>query len=131
MKIRLETNRIILHHSISNPYKTTREDIYAWHVMDPRNNYSDIGYHYMINGYGEIIKGRNEIYQGAHAKFKNHDSIGICLFGDFSKYPPTYLQMMALNKLHRALKLRYPGIMIEFHRKINNPCPGKFLQKMF
>jgi len=57
------------------------------------NGWQDTGYHYVIgngtdSGNGQVEMGRPTDQRGAHCKNNNHDSIGICLVGNFlNKYP--------------------------------------------
>lgn len=77
---RKQTSRIILHHSDSSRFKTTRANIDAWHR---HFGWECIGYHYVITGDGKCETGRSLMQKGAHTIGANYDSIGICLTGDF------------------------------------------------
>lgn len=95
-------------------------EIRAWH-KGPPNNWSDIGYNYVIRRDGSVEKGRDldrdgnvdeEI--GAHAKGFNADSIGICMVGgtnatDRSKGEANFTidQYTALVDVIRILRQRY------------------------
>lgn len=90
----------------------------------------DIGYHYLLHHDGVLESGRYESAVGAHAFGRNSDSIGICLMGDFSKYPPTDMQIEAARVLYKRLCARYETpLLIEFHRAWPNPCPGVKLNR--
>ena len=88
---------IYIHHSASSRDYTTREMIYSWHVDG--NHWSDIGYHYVIEGDGEIVEGRPLWKAGAHVKNNNANTIGICLTGNFETEEPSKGQLESLWKL--------------------------------
>lgn len=56
------------------------QEIRRWHMSTPRN-WSDIGYHYIIDRDGTIAKGRPLERIGAHVQGHNTGTIGICLIG--------------------------------------------------
>ncbi len=71
---------IIIHHTAT--YKdTTVESIRSYH-MNTRG-WSDIGYHYLIDGKGRIRLGRPVWRSGAHCKWHNRTSIGVAIIGNF------------------------------------------------
>ncbi len=79
---REKTNCIIVHHSA-----TEQGNMEVFRKFHLSKGWDDVGYHYVItNGNGgpdgEIQAGRPVEKQGAHAKGRNHDSIGICLVGE-------------------------------------------------
>lgn len=97
MKEIKKVKKIIIHHSGSPRDKTTVDDIMRWHVFD--NEWSDIGYHWMIDGKGAVHMGRSERLRGAHCKGHNKDSLGICVFGNFDKEALTEKQKESLQIL--------------------------------
>ncbi len=126
---------IVIHCSDSN--WGDREIIDKWHK---ENGWSMIGYHYVIlNGkrrhdvvYDESIDGiiepgrelDNDSYMetkevGAHAKFFNENSIGVCLIGT-NKFAVKQFETL-YNLLMYWVKL-VPGIKILGHYQLN---PGK------
>ena len=119
-------NKIIIHCSGSDKDKTTLEDIRRWHV---NRGWSDIGYHYVIEGDGMVRKGRPIEEVGAHCYGHNKDSIGVCLCGgdldleysdDFNES-----QFDALSRLVEYLQDRFPGATIHPHREFTNKaCPS-------
>ncbi len=122
--------RIVIHHSAT---ETGNAALFrVLHRMI--NGWNDIGYHYVIgNGSysddGEIEKGRLLPFKGAHAKGGNHDSIGICLVGNFNLNEPSALQLSSLSLLLRALILEYSLDIdsITLHRLVegsSTECPG-------
>jgi len=73
-------NEIIVHCSATKPSQdVSMETIRGWHVND--NNWSDIGYHWVIERNGTIKAGRPEERSGAHCKDHNSQSIGVCVVG--------------------------------------------------
>jgi len=136
VKVRIETNKIILHHTLTT-YDVGVKQIREWHKA---KGWDDCGYHYVIRKDGTIEEGRELKYQGAHAKGRNADSIGIALAGDFSKQIPLPAQLESLKDLTRMLSLVY-GLeidsdfydVLEMHRDDSkkNPCPGHFFQAIY
>jgi len=117
---RKKTNKIIVHHSLSD-YGNV--DIFRnWHLA---RGWDDIGYHYVITDRGYIETGRDIEMQGAHAKGRNGDSIGVCFVGDFRKTAPHLCQLKAFIILYRQLCQQYKKkLILEPHRIKSNPCPG-------
>ncbi len=98
--------------------------------------WEDIGYHWLIGNNrpftinGEIYHGRSEMFQGAHAYGYNHNSLGVCLIGNFDKSVPSKKQLHSLFLLLLS-KLSEYNIPIENvlgHNELPNvtkTCPGK------
>ena len=127
------TKRIVIHHTeISDMSRGgTAAQI---HEMHKRNGWAGIGYHYFIRPDGMIEQGRRPPMVGAHAWQNNHDTIGVCLAGNFDQDRPTPEQMEAAKELTAWLCRRYrldPGKrgVIVGHRDVNDDttCPGKYL----
>lgn len=129
---------IVIHHSASPARVWSKEtcrnlgvsDVRAWHLKE---NFGDIGYHYLIDADGHIHKGRPLDQVGAHcsATKRNYLSLGICLMGNFQYEAPSPIQIWALIILTRYLKEKYKiqDKMIEMHGKVpgaNTLCPGKY-----
>lgn len=118
---------IIIHHSATD--KGNAEVFRKAHMA---KGWRDIGYHYVIGngtytGDGEIEEGRGNDEVGAHAKGYNDKSIGICLVGNFEKYPPSQAQIKSLVKLLKSLLPEYkiPIADVIGHKEVNNTlCPG-------
>jgi hypothetical protein len=137
MKVRTETNKIILHHTLTTCDVGVKQ-IREWHKA---RGWDDIGYHYVIRKDGSIEEGRELKYEGAHAKGRNADSIGIALAGDFSKQIPLPAQLEALDALISSLSILYDlgvydyGVgfydIVQYHRTGVNACPGKLFIKIF
>ncbi len=123
----MEIKYLIIHHSAISRTKKSEQ-------FDAINNYHKnkgwgmIGYHYLIEPSGELKKGREETTIGAHCYGHNHDSLGICLAGNFDIEYPTREQEISLSKLLETLQEKYPKAEIKHHRDFRNThCPGKLL----
>jgi len=124
---------IVIHHSAT---LTGNADLFRC-LHRVVNGWEDIGYHFVIgNGTcsddGLVEQGRPLNVMGAHAKDHNHDSIGICLVGNFEEETPSPEQMKALGKLLGELLARFglTGKDIRLHRQLKGcktVCPGKNL----
>lgn len=119
---RKETNRIMVHHSVSDP-TTTAERIHQWHLD---KGWSGIGYHYVILGSGEIQNGRPINKVGAHTYDYNSDSIGICMSGNFMNSTPSEAQLVSLVALIRYIESVYKRkLLVQRHKDLNpTACPG-------
>lgn len=121
LKSRQLTSYIVVHHSVSGDVGAVQ--IHGWHR---ERGWHGIGYHYVIRENGSIEAGRPEWAVGAHVTGKNSVSVGICLAGDFDKYPPTQGQITSLVWLVRSLQAEYPGTQVVGHRELQaTACPGK------
>jgi N-acetylmuramoyl-L-alanine amidase len=106
------------------------KDIRDWHVNG--NNWSDVGYHWVIKLDGEIQQGRLEKTIGAHCFRNNRSSIGICYIGGMDKGMDNWIdtrtdmQKDSLHKLIKDLKERYPLAKVYGHKDFTNKklCPS-------
>jgi hypothetical protein len=137
MQKRKTTNAVIFHHALAK--NASVDDIRAWHKA---KGYEDIGYAYVIRKNGSVESGRDVDMVGAHAKFRNSDSIGVCFEGDFRFEEPTFAQIESALNLYRALCEKYgKKLKVEYHRPhiFNifepseygqfNACPGVMLNR--
>lgn len=104
----------------------------TWHRQ---RGFSKIGYHYVVRLDGTIEVGRSEKELGAHVKGYNDCSIGIVYVGGLKRRADgevvpfdtrTKEQKEALSKLIKAMKLKYPGAVVQGHRDFPNvrkACP--------
>ncbi len=122
-----EIQYVVLHHSA-----TASGNADVFREYHKSLGWSDIGYHFVIcNGQGgedgEVQPGRPVTMVGAHAIGYNHNSLGICLVGDFTKTKPTKAQLESLRKMLR-LKMREYNIAAECilgHNEVAaTACPG-------
>ena len=91
------------------------------------------GYHYVIPTDGTIEHGRPEEMTGAHCKYHNSHSIGVCYVGGLAadgktpKDTRTEAQKRALRVLLEDLHNRYPKALIAGHCDLDPKkphCPG-------
>ena len=131
MEDRKETTIIILHHSATeNGNVEIFRRAHKERVDKNGQKWPDIGYHYVItNGNdgpdGEIQKGRDIRKQGAHAKGRNADSVGICLVGNdkfTDKQKKALIQLLA--DLCQKYKIEPSSKTIQRHHE---ECPGQGL----
>lgn len=127
-----EVKFIIIHHTDRNndfPLFVKIRHIYL-------RKWEDIGYHYLIGNTrpltfnGKLYRGRNEAFQGAHALDYNHNSLGVCLIGNFDKKKPSQKQLQTLY-IFLVSKLQQYKIQPENilgHKELSNvtkSCPGE------
>tara|TARA_R110000803_G_scaffold54610_2_gene111339 strand:- start:156 stop:581 length:426 start_codon:yes stop_codon:yes gene_type:complete len=138
-----EFKRIILHCTATREGQHYNvKDIRLWHTSPPRN-WSDIGYHYLIQIDGTIEIGRPITKIGAHTKGENEDSIGIAYVGgldrntDRPKDTMTVEQEIAFLRLVDSSRLIFGEISLHGHNEFSSKaCPSfnvnekfKFLNK--
>lgn len=120
---------IIVHCSATPEGKDfTVAQIKQWHLQ---RGFSDIGYHYVIYRDGSVHTGRPESVSGAHCTGHNTISIGVCYIGGCAtngttpKDTRTPAQKVALVKLLKELKAKYPKATIHSHKDYaNKACPS-------
>jgi len=105
------------------------EEVKRWHLD---RNFSDVGYHWLIDRDGTVVAGRPENKAGAHARGHNAHSIGISLFGGHGSnaddefddhYTPE--QEIALRHLIDSIKQRHPVKKVTGHNAYSSKaCPG-------
>ena len=129
-------NEIIVHASATKKgwwadkgVEAIRDEFRRWHKA---KNWSDIGYHFVIDTDGATAKGREVSVMGAHVKGRNRNSIGICLVGGFGGKKDgvfsdnfTPAQDAALRDLIGDLQASYPTIgKVSGHNEYaNKACP--------
>ena len=103
-------------------------DITRWHKA---RKFVTIGYHYVIYRNGEVHNGRPERQVGAHCTGHNSYSIGVCYIGGVAKDGKTpkdtrtSAQKLALERLLKHLKERFPNATIRGHRDFAaKACPS-------
>jgi len=123
MEDRQQTNLIVIHHSATAEGNVESFRNYHMNTRD----WDDVGYHFVItNGKGgpdgEVQIGRQQDKQGAHAKGRNHRSVGICMVGEdkFTDKQKAVLVLLIVEMCHEYEI--YPSHKtIEGHHK---DCPG-------
>lgn len=116
----VRVNYLVVHHSESGDVSATTID--QWHK---NKGWLGIGYHYVIRKDGSLEQGRPEWAVGAHCLNHNHESLGVCLTGNFMREMPTSAQMNTLVVLLSELQGKYPGAKVMPHRALSSTsCPG-------
>lgn len=129
--MRHRTDFIVVHCSATPPgLDIGRLEIDQWHKD---LGWSGIGYHYVIRRDGTLEKGRNIDAVGAHVKYYNKRSVGICLVGGVDgvggKAENNFTQeqfRMLKNVINDCLDL-YPNAIVQGHRdfpKVAKDCPS-------
>lgn len=124
LKKRLNTRRIIVHHSAGLDAAVT--EMHRWHLA---RGFSGVGYHYVIRADGTVEEGRPLYALGAHAGAEgNPDSIGICLTGNFMQGIPNPEQMESLVSLVNYLRDFYGRKLSVIRHKdvVPTACPGRY-----
>lgn len=97
------------------------------------NQWSDIGYHYLIAPGGEIIEGRPLNTQGAHVEYENNGNVGICVMGQLHIHNPTKAQMESLKSLYTWLcwELDLDSQSLKGHCDyMATACPGSLYKRI-
>lgn len=132
-----ELNRVILHCSATKEGQDiSAATIKDWHVNG--RGWSDIGYHYVIRLDGTIEIGRPVDRPGAHVKYHNIDSIGICYVGGVEqdgKTPKdtlTIAQEQAFRSLYNALQMVCGPMTLHGHNEFAaKACPSFIVKDKF
>lgn len=98
-----------------------------WHCL---RGWKGIGYHYLILLDGTIEVGRHESMVGAHTQGHNSRSIAVCYVGGLHGVDTrTDQQRVALYRLVKDLKARYPKAVVIGHNELSNKqCPSFSVQ---
>ena len=131
---RTKTDTIVIHCSATQPSMDIgATKIREWHTK-PRpagRGWRDIGYHGVIRRDGTFEKGRNLDQVGAHVRYHNDHSIGICMVGgvDASNKPESNFTKEQYETLRIKVKewLReYPGCEVVGHHDLydGKACPS-------
>ena len=105
----------------------TVDQIRDWHK---ERGWSDIGYHYVVYQDGTVHDGRPVERIGAHCKWHNRESIGICYVGGIDEEgnkadTRTIDQKEALIDMLNYLKGLYPNAVVYGHNDFSEKeCPG-------
>ncbi len=92
--------------------------------------WSDIGYHFVIDGAGRIFEGRPTDALGAHVKDENQGNIGISLMGSYQapfndQVTPKQLESIMTLYLWLASNYKIDPETLKGHRDYKNTdCPG-------
>ncbi|KAE8737545.1 peptidoglycan-recognition protein [Frankliniella occidentalis] len=80
------------------PHASQTRKIQEFH-MGKENNWSDIGYNFLVGGDGLVYSGRGWDIVGAHTKTWNNKSIGVGVIGSFSEVAAFPWQLSAMKGL--------------------------------
>jgi len=135
--------RVTVHHTMGKHTMSETDTAAAvkgtqhYHMVgrgkEGKDNFSDIGYHFLVAGDGRVVEGRRAEYVGAHAGGANTGNIGIAMMGDFNKIKPTDAQIESLTRLVTFLSIKYKkdpeakGFLEPHQHYTNTDCPGKNL----
>ena len=122
-------DKIIIHCTATPQGRAvTVQEITRWHK---ERGWLTIGYHWVIGINGEVWQGRNELQEGAHCEGQNAHSIGVCYVGGLTtdckkeKDTRTPLQMAAMLKLVKEIKVKYPHATVHGHNEFSaKACPS-------
>lgn len=122
-------NEIIIHCTATPEGREVKvTEIRRWHVQ---RGFSGIGYHYIIHLDGTVETGRPLERVGAHCVGHNSASIGVCYVGGVAsdgktpKDTRTAAQNVALAKLVRDLRAKFPKVTIHGHTEFSaKACPS-------
>lgn len=120
---RIDTNKIIIHHSASKVANAQLVD--SWHRA---RGWNGMGYHFLVRKENGIVEtGRPIDTVGAHCTGQNADSVGICFEGDFDKEEMNEEQLKTGKELIAYLRSKYgDNIRIAKHKDfMATACPGK------
>ncbi len=120
---------IIIHCSAVRPgQQSSVKDIDCWHRARGWKN--GIGYHFVVRRDGTIEPGRPIEQVGAHCKYHNRHSIGVCYEGGLNEVGQpadtrTPEQRKALMLLLEKLRKRFPGVLVVGHHDLDpmKSCP--------
>ena len=126
-----EFREFVVHHSGGPRHQTVRS-IREYH-MRPRSEggkgFSDIGYHWIIDGNARLHIGRRIPTQGAHAP-PNHGRLGCLVVGNnlSPRSAWTTGQIAELRQLWDAVRYVMPWLELKGHGEVMPPgytqCPG-------
>ena len=119
---------IVIHCSAVKPEQTSSaKQIDSWHKGQ---GWKCIGYHYVVRRDGSVEPGRPVEMVGAHVKFHNRYSIGVCYEGGMDAAgmaadTRTPEQVKALRALVEQLHGRFPNALIVGHHDLDptKSCP--------
>jgi N-acetylmuramoyl-L-alanine amidase len=118
-----KVDKIVIHCSATREGQAhNAKDIDRWHKAQGWNG---IGYHHVVLLDGTVEKGRDESLAGSHVKGFNATSIGVVYIGGLAangvtpKDTRTDAQKVALAKLIKELKAKYPGAKVMGHRDLS------------
>jgi hypothetical protein len=125
-------SRIVLHHSASPRETTTIEDIRRWHIG---RGFSDVGYHFVIEGNGALRYGRQLDTVPAAQKGANAGTVAVCIVGDNTKTGEGWNEAQRISAHSLIAILRSVlgrRLAVCGHRDVApSECPGLEVQEVF
>ena len=120
-----KVDALVIHHSASSRTNTSAQEIERWHK---KRDFTEIGYHFVINHLGEIIVGRDIEKTPASVKGHNRGTIAVVCTGNFSldaADEPYHPQFLSLARLVNHYRDSIPDLRIVGHRELAaTECPG-------
>ena len=131
-------SRVTLHHTAGHQPMNRADGIKEMRFLQDYHknvrHWTDIAYHFVIDGEGTIYQGRPINAQGAHVLNNNANNAGVSVMGNFMDGPPTKAQLKAVETaLTQIAKFYKIGVKkIYAHREIgSSDCPGNVLYDKF
>jgi len=129
---------IVVHHSLTadNVTLSDIEAIRKYHIET--NGWSDIAYHFVVDSikntveksYTELLIGRPINIKGSHCIGYNHNSLGVCVIGNFDLVAPSeeILNVLVNRFIKPYMDVFYiPVANVKGHRELtgfDRTCPG-------
>lgn len=118
---------VIVHHTAGSIHDSVA-DIRRFHVE--KRGYNDIGYHALISPDGHIAPGRPVWKVGAHCKWHNTGTLGLCFIGYY--HPPLNQAVIPAQLKSAAVQIAEWASMYGFSPSLVFPhskfgataCPG-------
>lgn len=92
---------LVVHHSAgtnsSSDWAAVVRSIWNFHVNT--NNWSDVGYNWLIDPEGTLYEGRGQGILGAHFCAMNSGTMGVCMIGDYTNITPPDTAVTTLTKM--------------------------------
>ena len=118
-------NTLVVHHSALE-YMDGPREIQRLHIL--QNGFSDVGYHFFVDGLGQLYEGRPLNERGAHTGGYNTGTVGVCLSGNFALVQPVVAQLTTLHQLAVYLRDTVRLTHLAGHRDFqpeSTICPGE------
>jgi hypothetical protein len=121
-----DTIKVVIHCSVT-PKDYNVNNMAIWHVDG--HDWAGIGYHMLIRNTKEIYLGNHVEKITYHSSGENTVSIGICLIGDYDKYPLDEETIDVLKIVLDGICQYFTVTSITGHRdspRTNKTCPGNY-----
>jgi N-acetyl-anhydromuramyl-L-alanine amidase AmpD len=122
----LPLTHVVVHHSATSP-DTSIYEIAFYHVNN--KDMPAIQYHYVITPSGKVCWMNEHEDLVWHGNSSNDYALGVCLIGDFTKEPPSRVQLAALQSLLAHIEqVEGRTLQVIGHQDVwdaNTECPGR------